>query len=127
MCTAIRSKPPCWTSTPWVPAWLHRLRGFRRFLKVGPRSCGAFPARSATTRAPRTRHHRRNVVLQTLNPTHLLGGRMAVRQDLAKAAIGKLADKLGLGVMETAQGILSVVTARQHGQGHPRHLGAARP
>ncbi len=82
------------------------------FLKVGPRSCGAFPGpvcydkgaeEPATTDA--------NVVLQTLNPTHLLGGRMAVRQDLAKAAIGKLADKLGLGVMETAQGILSVVTA----------------
>ncbi|WP_341992828.1 hydantoinase/oxoprolinase family protein [Azorhizobium sp. AG788] len=82
------------------------------FLKVGPRSCGAFPGpvcydkgaeEPATTDA--------NVVLQTLNPTHLLGGRMAVHQDLAKAAIGKLADKLGLGVMETAQGILSVVTA----------------
>ncbi|GGF82055.1 methylhydantoinase [Azorhizobium oxalatiphilum] len=82
------------------------------FLKVGPRSCGAFPGpvcydkgaeEPATTDA--------NVVLQTLNPTHLLAGRMPVRQDLAKAAIGRLADKLGLGVMETAQGILSVVTA----------------
>lgn len=81
-------------------------------LKVGPRSCGAFPGpvcydkgntEPATTDA--------NVVLQTLNPTHLLGGRMEVRQDLAKAAIGKLADQLGLDVMQTAQGILSVVTA----------------
>ena len=81
-------------------------------LKVGPRSCGAFPgpvcyghgnAEAAVTDA--------NVVLQTLNPAHLLGGRMAVRQDLARAAIGRLADQLGLGVMETAQGIVSVVTA----------------
>ena len=81
-------------------------------LKAGPRSCGAFPGpvcydqgneEPATTDA--------NVVLQTLNPTHLLGGRMAIRQDLSKAAIQKLADKLGLGLMETAQGILSVVTA----------------
>jgi N-methylhydantoinase A len=81
-------------------------------LKVGPRSCGAFPGpvcydkgstEPATTDA--------NVVLQTLNPTHLLGGRMAVRQDLAKESIARLADQLGLGVMETAQGILSVVTA----------------
>jgi len=81
-------------------------------LKVGPRSCGADPGpvcygrgntEPATTDA--------NVVLQTLNPEYLLGGRMAVRQDLAKAAIGQLAEKLGLGVMETAQGILSVVTA----------------
>ncbi len=81
-------------------------------LKVGPRSAGAFPGpvcydkgntEPATTDA--------NVVLQTLNPTHLLGGRMAVRQDLAKEAIGHLADQLGLGLMETAQGIISVVTA----------------
>jgi N-methylhydantoinase A len=81
-------------------------------LKVGPRSCGAFPGpvcydkgntEPATTDA--------NVVLQTLNPTHLLGGRMAVRQDLAKAAIGRLAEQLGLDVMATAQGIISVVTA----------------
>lgn len=81
-------------------------------LKVGPRSCGADPgpvcydrgnAEPATTDA--------NVVLQTLNPEYLLGGRMRVRQDLAKQAIGRLADQLGLGLMETAQGILSVVTA----------------
>ena len=81
-------------------------------LKVGPRSCGAFPGpvcydkgntEPAVTDA--------NVVLQTLNPTHLLAGRMPVRQDLAKDAIGRLADQLGLGLMETAQGIVSVVTA----------------
>jgi N-methylhydantoinase A len=52
-----------------------------------------------------------NVVLQTLNPTHLLGGRMAVRQDLARAAIGRLAEQLGMEPMATAQGIISVVTA----------------
>jgi N-methylhydantoinase A len=81
-------------------------------LKVGPRSAGAFPGpvcydkgntEPAVTDA--------NVVLQTLNPTHLLGGRMAVRQDLARAAIGRLAAQLGMGLMETAQGIISVVTA----------------
>src|SRR5213078_818879 len=44
-------------------------------------------------------------------PHYLLGGRMPVRHDLAKAAIGKLAQQLGLGLMETAQGIISVVTA----------------
>jgi N-methylhydantoinase A len=80
-------------------------------LKVGPRSSGADPgpvcydrgnSEPAVTDA--------NVVLQTLNPQHLLGGRMPIRQDLAKAAIGRLAERLGLGLMETAQGILSVVT-----------------
>jgi N-methylhydantoinase A len=81
-------------------------------LKVGPRSCGAFPGPvcydKGNTEAAVTDA---NVVLQTLNPTHLLGGRMAVRQDLARAAIARLADQLGMGVMETAQGIISVVTA----------------
>ncbi|HYX04238.1 MAG TPA: hydantoinase/oxoprolinase family protein, partial [Reyranella sp.] len=81
-------------------------------LKVGPRSCGADPgpacydkgnAEPAVTDA--------NVVLQTLNPEHLLGGRMKIRHDLAKQAVARLAERLGLGVAETAQGILSVVTA----------------
>lgn len=81
-------------------------------LKVGPRSAGAFPGPvcygHGSTEAAVTDA---NVVLQTLNPKHLLGGRMAVRQDLARAAIGRLAAQLGMGVMETAQGIISVVTA----------------
>jgi N-methylhydantoinase A len=81
-------------------------------LKVGPRSAGADPGpvcygkgnvEPAVTDA--------NIVLQTLNPRYLLGGRMPVRHDLAKDAIEKLAEKLGLGLMETAQGIISVVTA----------------
>jgi N-methylhydantoinase A len=81
-------------------------------LKVGPRSCGADPgpvcydkgnSEPAVTDA--------NVVLQTLNPQYLLGGRMKIRQDLAREAVGRLAGKLGMGVMETAQGIISVVTA----------------
>lgn len=81
-------------------------------LKVGPQSCGAFPGpvcydqgstEPAVTDA--------NVVLQTLNPTHLLAGRMAIRRDLSLAAIEGLARRLGLGTMETAQGIISVVTA----------------
>jgi N-methylhydantoinase A len=81
-------------------------------LKVGPRSAGADPgpvcygrgsAEPTVTDA--------NVVLGTLNPTHLLGGRMAVRRDLADAAIERLAATLGMGKMATAQGIISVVTA----------------
>jgi N-methylhydantoinase A len=81
-------------------------------LKVGPRSCGADPGpvcydkgngEPATTDA--------NVVLQTLNPDYLLGGRMKIKRELARRAIGQLASQIGLGVMETAQGILSVVTA----------------
>ncbi len=52
-----------------------------------------------------------NVVLQTLNPRFLLGGRMPVRQDLADAAIARLAASSEWTKMATAQGIISVVTA----------------
>src|ERR1043166_40160 len=81
-------------------------------LKVGPRSAGADPGPVCYGRGsagPTVTDA--NIVLQTLNPTHLLGGRMAVRQDLARAAIGRLAGQLGLPLMQTAQGIVSVVTA----------------
>lgn len=81
-------------------------------LKVGPRSAGADPGpvcygRGATEPAVTDA----NVVLQTLNPTHLLGGRMPIDQALSKQAIGRLAEELGLDLMATAQGIISVVTA----------------
>ena len=96
-------------------------------LKVGPRSAGAFPGpvcyghgntEPAVTDA--------NVVLQTLNPVSLLAGRMNVRQDLAKQAIGRLADRLGLDVMATGAGH-HLRRDRQHGAGDPGDQRAAWP
>src|SRR5262249_783956 len=52
-----------------------------------------------------------NVVLRTLNPEHLLGGRMPIDRVRAEAAIARLAARVGLDPMATAQGIVSVVTA----------------
>src|SRR5262249_19934937 len=81
-------------------------------LKVGPRSAGAVPGpvcyglggdEPTVTDA--------NVGLGTVNPTHLLRGRMPVDRSAAEAAIARLAKPLGLDVMATAQGIVSVVTA----------------
>lgn len=81
-------------------------------LKVGPHSAGAVPGpvcygqgnvQPTVTDA--------NVVLQVQNPIHLLGGRLAIDQVKAREAIAGLAATLGLGVMETAQGIISVATA----------------
>jgi N-methylhydantoinase A len=81
-------------------------------LKVGPRSAGAVPGpvcyglgndEPTVTDA--------NVVLQTLNPSHLLGGRMPIDRRRAEAAVSTLAGRLGLELMATAQGIISVVTA----------------
>lgn len=81
-------------------------------LKVGPRSAGADPGPACYGRGntePTVTDA--NVVLGTLNPDYLLGGRMPVRCDLAHDAVGRLADRLGMDVMATAQGIVSVVTA----------------
>jgi N-methylhydantoinase A len=81
-------------------------------LKVGPRSAGAFPGPVCYgngNQEPTVTDA--NVVLGTLHPTHLLGGRMKVDRALAVAAIGRLAERMGMDPMSAAQGILSVVTA----------------
>jgi N-methylhydantoinase A len=81
-------------------------------LKVGPRSAGSVPGPvcyGLGTNEPTVTDA--NVVLQTLNPTHLLRGRMAIDQGKAKTAMADLASRLGLDTMATAQGIISVVTS----------------
>ena len=81
-------------------------------MKVGPRSAGAAPGpvcyglgndEPTVTDA--------NVVLQVLNPDYLLNGRMRIDRAHALAAVDRLAKRLGLDAMRTAQGIISVVTA----------------
>jgi N-methylhydantoinase A len=81
-------------------------------LKVGPRSAGADPGPACYDRGndePTVTDA--NVVLQILNPVYLLGGRMKVRSDLARAAIHRLAERLGLNPLAVADGIVAVVTA----------------
>ncbi len=81
-------------------------------LKVGPRSAGAYPGPACygngNTEPTVTDA---NVVLQTLNPEYLLNGRMKIDRDLSAAAVQGVADRLGLGLMETAEGILEIVSA----------------
>ncbi|HEX5164295.1 MAG TPA: hydantoinase/oxoprolinase family protein, partial [Thermomicrobiales bacterium] len=50
-----------------------------------------------------------NLVLGYLNPDYFLGGSIPLRADLARAAIARLGDELGLSVEETAWGIHRVV------------------
>jgi N-methylhydantoinase A len=81
-------------------------------LKVGPRSAGADPGPACYDRGndePTVTDA--NVVLQTLNPTQLLGGRMRIRADFARAAIDRIAAPLGIETLTAAQGIIAVVTA----------------
>ncbi|NDL63927.1 hydantoinase/oxoprolinase family protein [Acerihabitans arboris] len=81
-------------------------------LKVGPRSAGADPGPicygRGNTEATVTDA---NVVLQVLNPTHLLNGRLPIDRRRSVEAITRLGLELGLDVMQTAQGIISIVVA----------------
>ena len=81
-------------------------------LKAGPRSAGAAPGPvcyGLGNEEPTVTDA--NVVMQVLNPRELLAGRMPIDRDKAVAAVGRLAEGLGLDVNETAAGIVRVVTA----------------
>ncbi|MBS7699904.1 MULTISPECIES: hydantoinase/oxoprolinase family protein [unclassified Chelatococcus] len=81
-------------------------------LKVGPRSAGANPGPACYglgNEEPTVTDA--NVVLQTQNPEYLLNGRMKIDRQLSVNAVQKLADRLGLGMLETANGILDIVIA----------------
>lgn len=81
-------------------------------MKVGPRSAGASPGpvcydlggtEPTVTDA--------NVVLGRLNPEYLLGGRMKINRSKAEASLRQLGQRLGIECMETAHGVIKIVTA----------------
>ncbi|QUL80672.1 hydantoinase/oxoprolinase family protein [Brevibacterium sp. SMBL_HHYL_HB1] len=81
-------------------------------LKVGPQSAGAHPGPACYGNGniePTVTDA--NVVLGILNNEALLGGKMPIDARLSFQAVEALGKRLGLGVEETAQGIISVVTA----------------
>ena len=80
-------------------------------LRVGPASAGAEPGPACYGRGGgRPSVTDANVVLGRLSRTHLLGGRLPIDAAAAEAAVrAHVADPLGLGVMEAAAGIVSVV------------------
>ena len=80
-------------------------------LRVGPGSAGAEPGPACYGRGgDRPTVTDANVVLGRLSRTHLLGGRLPIDAAAAEAAVRThVADPLGLGVMEAAAGIVSVV------------------
>jgi N-methylhydantoinase A len=81
-------------------------------LKVGPHSAGAEPGPACYGRGgQKATVTDANVVLQTLNPRYLLGGRMEIEAGAAKAAISRLGARLGMEEMAVARGIISVVVA----------------
>lgn len=80
-------------------------------LAVGPRSAGADPGPVCIGRGgTEPTLTDANLVLQTLNPDSLLGGRLRLRPDMARTAIGALAETLRVDELSAAQAILTTVT-----------------
>ncbi|PGF14170.1 hydantoinase [Natrinema sp. CBA1119] len=78
-------------------------------LRVGPQSAGADPGpvcydRGGTEPTITDVH----LVLGRLDPETFLGGKRTLNEDAAYSAIEKLADQLGMDVLEAAEGILEI-------------------
>jgi len=80
-----------------------------KVLRVGPQSAGAEPGPACYGKGgtePTVTDA--NIVVGHL-PPYLLGGKMKLDVEAAKKAVKKIADAMGLGLQEAAQGILDIV------------------
>src|SRR5271163_1990903 len=80
--------------------------------RVGPRSAGADPGPAAYGQGglePTVTDA--NLVLGRLDPDNFLGGAMRLDPTAARGALSGLAERLGLGLEEAAEGILTIVNA----------------
>ncbi len=86
-------------------------------LKVGPMSAGSQPGPAAYGRGgTRPTVTDVNVLLGRLNPKGLLGGRMAIEPDRARAAVVReLSEPLQLDAVTAAAGVLDIVNANMMG------------
>jgi N-methylhydantoinase A len=91
-------------------AWVDETNGA---LRVGPTSAGARPGPAAYGQGGEAATVAdANVVLGYLNPDYFLGGSLKLHRDLAEQAIGGIADRLGMSVIEAAAGIRTIVDAQ---------------
>ena len=82
-------------------------------LRVGPDSAGSEPGPACYRRGgTQPTVTDADVVLGLLRPDSFLGGRMPLDEDASRAAIARLADSLGLGLEETAAGIININNLR---------------
>jgi N-methylhydantoinase A len=81
-------------------------------LKVGPMSAGADPGPACYGKGNQEATLTdANLILGYLNPNYLLGGKMKVDKGEATKAISTLANKSGLGEIETAYGIVEIANS----------------
>ena len=82
--------------------------GFR----VGPRSAGATPGPACYgLGGVEPTVSDANVVLGRIDPSRFLGGEMALDREAGVAAVAELAGRLGLGLLEAAEGIITIANA----------------
>lgn len=87
-----------------------------RALRVGPESAGAVPGPAAyMTGGEAPTVCDANVVLGYLPSDVQLGGDMAIYKSAAEVAVQKVADAMGIGLMETAEGIIKIVNESMFG------------
>jgi N-methylhydantoinase A len=80
--------------------------------RVGPRSAGAHPGPACYGRGGREPTiSDAHTVLGRLDPDHFLGRRMRLDRDAAVEVVQRLADELGLGLVEAAEGILTIANS----------------
>lgn len=85
-------------------------------LKVGPQSAGAYPGPAAYGRGgTKATVTDANVVLGRLSPKSLLGGRMAMHPEKARAAIDELAKALGVDAIKAAAGVIEIINVNMMG------------
>jgi N-methylhydantoinase A len=85
-------------------------------LRVGPQSAGAVPGPAAYMKGgTEPTVCDANVVLGYLPSDVQLGGDMAIDKSAAEEAIQKVADAIGIGLMEAAEGIIKIVNESMFG------------
>jgi N-methylhydantoinase A len=80
--------------------------------RVGPRSAGASPGPACYgTGGQEPTISDAHIVLGRLDPDRFLGGRMKLDRDAAAEVVQTLADQLGLSLLDTAEGILTIANS----------------
>ncbi len=87
--------------------WIDEVSGTMR---VGPISAGAVPGPACYGRGgTQPTMTDADLVLGYLDPDYFLGGRLRLDRDKARASLGPIATRLGMGLTETAAGAVRVV------------------
>jgi N-methylhydantoinase A len=84
--------------------------------RVGPRSAGASPGPACYGQGgTEPTLTDANVVLGRIDPDRFLGGEMRLEREAAVSAVQRLADALGLSLLEAAEGIVTIANANMSG------------